>query len=290
MSGFDPSRLFDLVRAATTHAESTGALQPIATTSEQVIDGGVSFDVRVVDSLLRKSAVWVPPDPDVPRPNPFLPHDPDLFVADVSDTHVCLLNKFKVLDHHMLIVTREFAEQTSLLDEADLAALWACMQGVEGLGFYNGGEEAGASQPHKHLQLAPYPLGEAIDRPPVEILFTDAEYEGAVGTAPGLPFVHALARLVPGVTAAELHSTYLDLLVATGLPPRADGLQAGPYNLCLTRDWMLAVPRSREYHGRISINAIGYAGGLLVKDEAELQVVREVGPMAILRGVGVDRG
>ncbi len=289
MPRLDPARLFDLVCAATTHAESTGALQPIATSSVQVVDGGVPFDVRVVDSLLRKSAVWVPPDPDAERPNPFLPYDPDMFVADVSDTHVCLLNKFKVLDHHMLIVTREFAEQTSLLDEADLSALWACMQGVDGLGFYNGGEEAGASQPHKHLQLAPYPLGEAIERPPVEILFADAVYDGDVGTVPGLPFVHALARVAPDATPADLLASYRRLLTAIGLPPRDDGFQARPYNLCLTRDWMFAVPRSVEYHGRISVNSIGYVGGLLVKDEAELEVVRRVGPMEILRSVGIDR-
>jgi sulfate adenylyltransferase (ADP) / ATP adenylyltransferase len=289
MTGLDPSQLPGLVRAATAHAEGTGALQPIATSSAQVEDGGIPFDVRVVDSLQRKSAVWVPPDPSVPRPNPFLPHDPDLFVADVSDTHVCLLNKFKVLEHHMLIVTREFAEQTSVLDEADLAALWACMEGVDGLGFYNGGEEAGASQPHKHLQLAPYPLGDGIDRPPLEAVLDDAEFAGRLGVLPAFPFVHTLARLEPGTGPRDLLDTYLALLTAIDLPPLPDGSQAGPYNLCLTREWMLAVPRSREYHGRISINSIGYAGGLLVKDEAELEVVREVGPMEILGSVGVDR-
>ena len=289
MRGFDPSRLLDLVRAATAHAEATGALQPITTSSQTVAARGIPFDVRVVDSLLRKSAVWVPSDPGAPRPNPFLPHDPDLFVAHVSDTHVCLLNKFKVLDHHMLIVTREFAEQTSVLDEADLAALWACMEGVAGLGFYNGGEEAGASQPHKHLQLAPYPLGDGIDRPPVESVLSDAEFTGALGIVPAFPFVHALARLEPGVSPRDLLGTYLALLTAIDLPPAPDGFQSGPYNLLLTHDWMLAVPRSREYHGRISINAIGYAGGLLVRDEVELEQVREVGPMEILRRVGIDR-
>ena len=40
--------------------------------------------------------------------NPFLPYDPDLVVADISDTHVALLNKFNVIDHHLLIVTRCF--------------------------------------------------------------------------------------------------------------------------------------------------------------------------------------
>jgi len=287
VTGFDPSRLLDLVHAATAHAEATGALQPIATSSKRVEDGGISFDVRVVDSLQRKSAVWQPPDSAAPRPNPFLPYDPDMFVADVSDTHVCLLNKFKVLEHHMLIVTREFAEQTSVLDEADFEALWACMQGVDGLGFYNGGEEAGASQPHKHLQLAPYPLGAGVDRAPLEEVLGDAEFEGRLGVVPAFEFVHALARLELGTAPSQLLEIYLGLLSAIDLPPTLDGFQAGPYNLLLTREWMLAVPRSCEYHDRISINSIGYAGGLLVRDEDELERVREVGPMEILRFVGI---
>ena len=34
--------------------------------------------------------------------NPFLPYEEDLYVCDLSPTHVCLLNKFNVVDHHFL--------------------------------------------------------------------------------------------------------------------------------------------------------------------------------------------
>ncbi|NIO40609.1 MAG: phosphorylase, partial [Burkholderiales bacterium] len=38
--------------------------------------------------------------------NPFLPYGKDLFVSDISETHLALLNKFNVIDYHLLIVTR----------------------------------------------------------------------------------------------------------------------------------------------------------------------------------------
>jgi ATP adenylyltransferase len=49
------------------------------------------------------------------------------------------------------------------------------------------------------------------------------------------------------------------------------------------------VPRSRERFGTISINALGFAGSLFVRDEEETQDLREAGPMRALRAVSVAR-
>jgi ATP adenylyltransferase len=46
---------------------------------------------------------------------------------------------------------------------------------------------------------------------------------------------------------------------------------------------MLLVPRSREHFGAISINSLGYAGALLVRDEGQLRALAEAGPLAALR-------
>lgn len=56
--------------------------------------------------------------------NPFLPYEEDLFVADLSDTHLLLLNKFNVVAHHLLVVTRQFEPQSDLVNAADLDAAW----------------------------------------------------------------------------------------------------------------------------------------------------------------------
>ncbi|TMH28158.1 MAG: hypothetical protein E6H63_09175 [Betaproteobacteria bacterium] len=58
-----------------------------------------------------------------------------------------------------------------------------------------------------------------------------------------------------------------------------------PYNLLVTRDWMLVVPRRQERYESISVNALGFAGSLFVRDAAELELVRRAGPMNVLRAV-----
>jgi ATP adenylyltransferase len=60
-----------------------------------------------------------------------------------------------------------------------------------------------------------------------------------------------------------------------------------PYNLLLTREWMLFVPRARESWQGVSVNALGFAGTLLLRDADALERVRAAGPMAVLSHVGV---
>ena len=67
----------------------------------------------------------------------------------------------------------------------------------------------------------------------------------------------------------------------TGLPE--DALQSGPYNLLLTRRWMLLVPRAQEFFGAISVNALGFAGALLAKNDQERETLKQQGPMAVLK-------
>lgn len=64
--------------------------------------------------------------------NPFLPYEEDLWVAHLSDTHTLLLNKFNVVPHHVLVVTRQFESQQDPLNSRDLAATQqASKAGVE---------------------------------------------------------------------------------------------------------------------------------------------------------------
>jgi len=211
-----PGTLAAAVDEKTRCALETGALQPIETEQTVLEDGGVPFLVRAVSSLARKdeerSSRLAADSGGRGRPeNPFLPPDPDLTVAEVSPTHLAVLNKFNVIERHLLVVTRAFEHQETLLTEGDFRALFTCMAELGGLGFYNGGAVAGASQEHKHLQLVPlFPLegGPGI---PMERLFG-----GSGPRCPGLPFAHAFGRLgasipaAPGEAAAEAHRLYRD--------------------------------------------------------------------------------
>jgi ATP adenylyltransferase len=289
LMALEPGTLWDRVALTTRRGLRSGVLQPIATRSEMVEDEGVSFVVREVSSLVRKAEAKRAPE----RPgNPFLPpYDPDLLVAEISPTHVGMLNRYNVVPHHLLVITRAFVDQRTVLDEADFAALLACMTERDCLGFYNGGEEAGASQPHKHLQVVPLPLaptGPAIPLGPLLAAAAEA------GVAEGLSFVHALAPadsawFQPSPDASSAAERYQSLLAAVGLEVDVDGW-LGPYNLLLTRRWMMVVPRSREHVDGMSLNALAYAGALLVRNAAEMERVKVRGPMGVLAAAGVPPG
>ncbi len=284
----------------TERALRIGALLPISTESTFINDSGVDFQVRMVSNLARKKeekeGIAKNNGMLKKKQNPFLPYEDDMFVADISNTHVCLLNKFNVIDHHLLIVTREFEDQEILLTLRDFEAVWTCMAEFDGLAFYNGGEVAGASQQHKHLQMIPLPMVENGYRVPVETLFAAARFERELGVVPGLPLVHSFTRLAPGLVnqpskAAEMvFRLYRNMLQTVGLnhcDAPEGARQSDPYNLLFTREWMLLVPRSEEFFGTISINALGYAGALLVQDELQLQMLQEHGGMAALKHTAI---
>jgi ATP adenylyltransferase len=271
------------------HAAERGGLVTIPTRSEVIEDGGVPFVVRTLlapDAKRRAKRAQRKAGVD-----PFLPYEPDLFVADVSDTHLALLNKFNVVDHHLLLVTREFEPQDTPLARSDFEALWACMREFDALAFYNAGEIAGASQPHRHLQLVPVPLGPGLRRAPIEAVLEDAHFDGPVGRAVGLPVLHAYARL-RGCSALSPSDAADRLLALYREMSRAFGCDAPgrPYNLLLTREWMLFVPRAAEKWEGNSINSLGFAGALLARTPEKLEAMRRAGPMTALRSVGISMG
>ena len=266
-----------IVQDATRRALASGALQPIDTDTTLLDDDGVRFVVRAVSSLAHKDKARhaaVPTDP-------LGDYDPDLFVADLAPTHYILLNKFQLLAGHVLLVTRRFEPQERLLTVEDFAAFITCLSEVDGLGFYNGGTEAGASQARKHLQLVPLPLAsEGPDEVPMERLLGRSR----------LAFAHAFAPLVPPATAPVLHAVYRELLNRCGISAIAaeEGeFQSAPYNLLVRRSWMLVVPRSRACFESIPVNALGFAGSLFVRSQQDLERVRAVGPMHALRAVAM---
>lgn len=283
-----PRTLWPAVLTATESALQLGALERIPTRTEYVEDGGIRFQVHLVQQLERKARAKIAQRHT--GANPFLPYEEAMFVAGVSDTHVCLLNKFNVMDHHLLIVTREFEDQEALLTVADFQAMWSCLREFDSLAFYNSGEIAGASQPHKHLQQVPLPLGGGSVPTPIDATVAETTFDGGLGMSPAFPFTHSIARVDQlrdrsvADAAKETEAVYREMVRGWGEPGAPK-----PYNLLVTREWMLFVPRAREKHGPISVNALGFAGSLLARDESELALIRERGPLGILEDVGVRR-
>ncbi len=282
--------LWQAVTKTTEQAIRAGALVPIPTGYQFIEDQGVRFFVRVLAALARKDEERKAREAAgaAGRPvNPFLPPEQELTVAEVSDTHIAILNKYNVMERHLLLVTREFEDQEMLLTQRDFAALAQCMAEYDSLGFYNGGAEAGASQKHKHLQLVPLPLAPEGPRIPIDPLIAGVA-DSDITRLPGFSFRHAFVRLTGGPVSETLFRVYGELLQSLGMtgPPHHGLLrQSQPYCLLVTRSWMLVVPRSSEHFEDISLNSLAFAGSLFVRNEQQLERLAAYGPLRALADV-----
>ena len=85
------------------------------------------------------------------------------------------------------------------------------------------------------------------------------------------------------------HATIADS--SSSASSEAGGSARLSYNVVLTLGHLYVFPRRRESHTLaesgepLSVNALGFAGYLLVKSEAEMQAVRMEGPTNVLRAV-----
>ncbi|MEC4984321.1 MAG: phosphorylase [Oscillatoria sp. PMC 1068.18] len=288
------SSFWNKVTQQTEYALNCGALHSIPTEYELIGDRGINFVVRSVANLVRKDRAKTEPVPGKQeKKNPFLPYEEDLFVADLSETHLCLLNKFNVVDNHLLIVTREFESQDDLLNFNDFLAIWTVLGEIDGLAFYNGGAIAGASQPHKHLQLIPLPLIAEGEKIPIAPAIAAVDFSDPIGTIPQFEFLHGLLKLDPSCRESPAQAAlsslegYYSLLRAVNLVEQeveGDRLLGG-YNLLFTREWMLLIARSQEHFQSISVNSLGFAGSLFVRDEAQRKIVKDSTPLTVLQNV-----
>jgi len=297
MSTLKTGKLWQQLAEQTELALLSGALVTIETDFYFIEDGGVRFMVRLAKNLKRKAADKTRLSSEHQKTskhyNPFLPPEADLLVGAIPPDHIAVLNKFNVVDNHLLIVTNNFIDQETLLTPQDFHALCWSMNEFPSLAFYNGGKVGGASQTHKHLQLVPLPLCGAESSTPMDAVIRTIELSHSPQSISTLPFTHRIAALPDDqhditIAAEILFQLYRTMLDDLGLlPVERDGIwwQTSPYNLLVTRKWMLLVPRTREKIENISINSLGFAGSLFVFDEAALQRVHEIGPMQVLKGV-----
>lgn len=282
-----PTDLIERADRTIATALAEGALQPIRTELDWLEDAGLRFSVRWVSSLALKDRARVD-TVTARRPdfNPFLPPEPALTVGELGAKHRVVLNKFPVIERHLLIVTRHFEDQCAPLTTADFAALAGVVGTHGGLGFYNGGRIAGASQAHKHLQWIPSgAAGMASFLPPLT--------RGAAVGNPALPWAHAAVALGEAVwanptCAGEVLDAAFRLACARlELPCAAEPMP--PYNLLVTREALLLVPRTQEKWKDVSINSLAWAGSLFVRDRAQIETLRAHGPLAVLAAVGRQR-
>ncbi|KAK4057618.1 bifunctional AP-4-A phosphorylase/ADP sulfurylase [Microbotryomycetes sp. JL221] len=253
--------------------------------------------------------------PTESKPDPFSPPYPEgMFVTEdsvyedeedtIGEKFVVLLNKFCVTPRHFLIVTKDFAPQTSPLTPLELVATYSILKQLgskeKHLAFFNCGPLSGASQPHKHLQFIPLSNGVA----PFDA-FIDTHKPENPKDPFQLPLPYANFTMLLAPSSDENLSLYfssvflplLDLMIehlrrlAHHDNDQRISLSSLSYNVIMTTSYIHVVPRTREEFilesgDKVSVNSLGFAGMLLVKSQETLNAVKEIGVLKVLEGVG----
>ena len=274
------SELLRKATEVTVAATASGALVPLDTSLTHLMgEGGSRFELRHLLSAtpkhLRASG---------PKPNPFLPWDQRLEVDRIGDSHVVILNKYPVQTSHMLLITQDWQPQTGWLSMEDWQSLARIDATTTGLWFFNSGPAAGASQPHRHLQLLPRAAGERICAR--DGWFRRCAQDATTSVQDPLLRSSRVAAISSTLTGETLQDLYLALAQDLGLGhPSTDDCPRGAYNLLLSREWMAIVRRRREGIRGFSVNALGFAGSLLSTEASDRQWIQDSGPEALLQAV-----
>ena len=260
----------------------------------------IQFFVKVIAS--EKFAKSRPSEPLVRKAQKFDPFAPEncekLYIENLSSTHALLFNKYPLVPFHVLIVTKKFEKQMSLLGSADFeAALWV-MKALDCFVFFNGGLNAGASQEHKHLQAIPY-NSFPNQRIPLDALIEATKDGSEVGPEgveytmiPPFKFKHVLCKFKPNITfglsywTVSKRAELVTKIYKSCLKRLQDeDLQTG-YNFILTKYWMFMVLRKCETAmDMVKVNAVGFTGSFAVRSDEEYEFVRKQDPINILHSV-----
>jgi ATP adenylyltransferase len=292
----------------------------------------IEFEIRTCPALQKKPTLPTPHfDPNITSQDELPPQDhnggrsdplappyvPNLHVGDLKDEYgneyVVLLNKYSVIPHHFLLVTKEFKSQTSPLMPPELAQIYMLLVAARTantpfFAFYNCGDHSGASQPHKHIQFIPI----EGDGPPIERLARTVKLESAdkpfsLTSLPYANHVFRLPQISTSTPPSELEQTLatiflslVDLVISTIRHDPTYPAGRPSYNVILTLEHMHLIPRKHETAPvrmgeadsetveRLSVNALGFAGMLLAKNEGELEAIKKEGVGSILRSVGLE--
>uniref|UniRef100_A0A8H7Y472 Uncharacterized protein n=1 Tax=Psilocybe cubensis TaxID=181762 RepID=A0A8H7Y472_PSICU len=307
------------------NALKTGDLLFFPSTVERHTEADVEYQIRLCPALQNKPALPTPhfDQKEKVKFDPFAPpYNANLLVGELTDEEskeefIILLNKYAVIPRHFLLVTKEFKSQSSPLMPPELVQSYLLLvaaqkQGHKFFGFYNCKSPIGECLtllPLRYLSIqvaiTAEPVNSGEDGPPIELLArrTRLEHQDRPFSLTQLPYASHTYRFpshLPTYAPEHLESLLadaflqlLDLTIST-IRHDPDYPTGSPsYNVILTLEHLHLIPRKLENYvlaesgDKLSVNALGYAGMLLVKSAEEFEVVKRETVGKILRGVGL---
>ena len=214
-----------------------------------------------------------------PKQNPFNPWEKTLEIEKIGNNHQLILNKYPVQKGHILLITNTWKPQDGWLDINDWLAIQKVNNDTTGLWFFNSSSIAGASQPHRHIQLLRRSLGEVSC--PREKWFLDLEKSKDNETKLKKSIIVSQFNFLEN--SSNLYNLYLKLTKEIGLgDPINDKKPRYPYNVLITNNWIAIIRRSFDHVHGFSINGLGFAGYLLITEKSDTNYLKKYGPEKLL--------
>ena len=214
-----------------------------------------------------------------PKQNPFNPWEKVLEIEKIGKYHQLILNKYPVQKGHILLITNKWKPQNGWLDLNDWIAIQKVNRDTSGLWFFNSSPKAGASQPHRHIQLLRRSHGEFSC--PREKWFLDLKKRNDNGTKLKKNIIVSDFNFLENST--YIYNLYLELTKKIGLGnPSNDNKPKYPYNILITDNWMAIIRRRFDHLHGFSVNGLGFAGYLLITEESDINYLKMFGPEKLL--------
>ncbi len=214
-----------------------------------------------------------------PKQNPFNPWEKILEIEKIGNHHQLILNKYPVQKGHILLITNSWKPQNGWLDINDWVAIQKVNKDTSGLWFFNSSPIAGASQPHRHIQLLRRSYNEISC--PREKWFLNLEICNDNDTKLKKSIVVSHFNFLED--SSHIYNLYLELTKKIGLgDPINDEKPRYPYNILITNNWIAIIRRRFDHLHGFSVNGLGFAGYLLITDKSDINYLKTYGPEKLL--------
>lgn len=221
--------------------------------------------------------------------------------------HRLFVNKYPILDYHLILATKEFKSQYEHLDKDDFKGIIMLNAIMNGITYFNAGEKAGASQLRKHVQTIPlsslfdgsFGIFDLIDKEDNNLIVLAEEesfkiclikifYENNIKhslikfnkvlseklKAPDIDELSNISNVILAVYKNSLNN--LSLLNKEEEENKIEK----DYSFLMNDKWMLIVPRKSNYvnlkNGKLNLNSASFTLSLLVGSEELLAEMKSL--------------